>query len=256
LFKTNFSDDTCVLYENDGRANFTDVTRAARIGIESSFTCWGTGIVDLDNDGLPDIFVVTGSVYPEVEKKLPRYPSKSRRILFRNLGDRVFEDLDEGVGPGVMAAHSSRGCAFGDFDNDGDIDILIVNLNEPPSLLRNDLRGKNHWLKIRLVGTQSNRSAIGARIVLHYGGKVQAQSVSSQSSFYSANDPRLHFGLGGASVADLDVYWPSGVKERLKSVVADQLITIREGKGIISSVAMHIGAAHSLSHQESHKAQE
>ncbi len=241
LFKTNFSDDTCVLYQNDGKANFTDVTRAARIGIESTFTCWGTGIVDLDNDGLPDIFVVTGSVYPEVEKILPRYPNKSRRILFRNLGGRIFEELNEEAGPGVTSAHSSRGCSFGDFDNDGDIDILIVNLNEPPSLLRNDVRGKNHWLKIKLVGTKSNRSAIGARVIARYGGKTQAQSVCSQSSFYSANDPRLHFGLGQASLSDVDVYWPNGTREHFKSVAPDRLITIVEGKGIVSSVTLPAG---------------
>ena len=108
--------------------------------------------MDLDNDGNPDIFIVAGSVYPEVEKQLPQYPNKSPRILFRNMGDGTFEELGEAAGPGVMAAHSSRGCAFGDFDNDGDLDILIVNMNEPPSLLRNDLRGKNHWLKVKLIG--------------------------------------------------------------------------------------------------------
>ncbi len=118
--------------------------------------------------------------------------------------------LGEAAGPGVTAEHSSRGCAFGDFDNDGDLDILIVNLNEPPSLLRNDLRGENHWMKLRLVGTKSNRSAIGARVLLHYGGKVQAQSVMSQSSYFSANDPRLHFGLGAIKTADIDIYWPNG----------------------------------------------
>ncbi len=171
----------------------------------------------------------------EVEKKLHEYPNKSPRILFRNLGDGTFEELGEQAGPGVTARHSSRGCAFGDFDNDGDIDILIVNMNEPPSLLRNDLRGMNHWLKLKLVGTKSNRSAIGARVVMHYGSKIQAQSVLSQSSYYSANDPRLHFGLGKVKIVDLDIYWPSGAREHLKNIGADQLITIVEGKGIASN---------------------
>jgi enediyne biosynthesis protein E4 len=234
LFKTNFTDDTCVLYRNDGKADFQDVTRTSRIGIESSFTCWGTGIVDLDNDGNPDIFVVAGSVYPEVEKQLPQYPNKSPRILFRNMGDGTFEELGEAAGPGVTAAHSSRGCAFGDFDNDGDIDILIVNMNEPPSLLRNDLRGKNHWIKVKLIGTKSNRSAIGTRVVMHYGGKTQAQSVLSQSSYFSANDPRLHFGLGAVKTVDMDVYWASGAVEHFKNMAADQLVSIVEGKGVVS----------------------
>jgi enediyne biosynthesis protein E4 len=234
LFKTNFVDDTCVLYQNDGKAQFQDVTRTSRIGIESSFICWGAGIVDLDNDGYPDIFLVTGTVYPEVAKQLSQYPAKSPRILFRNLGNGTFEELGEAAGPGVTAEHSSRGCAFGDFDNDGDVDILIVNLNEPPSLLRNDLRGENRWLKLRLVGTKSNRSAIGARVLLHYGGKVQAQAVMSQSSYFSANDPRLHFGLGSSKTADIDIYWPNGNLERFKNLAANQLVTIVEGKGIVS----------------------
>src|SRR5581483_4028002 len=136
-------------------------------------------------------------------------------------------------GPGVAATHCSRGCAFGDFDNDGDIDILIINLNEPPSLLRNDIRGDHHWLKIKLVGTKSNRSAIGARVVIHYAGKKQAQAVMSQSSFYSSNDPRLHFGLGAEKIADIDVHWPSGATEKFKAIPADQLVTIKELSGVV-----------------------
>jgi enediyne biosynthesis protein E4 len=134
----------------------------------------------------------------------------------------------------VTDAHSSRGCAFGDFDNDGDLDILIVNMNEPPSLLRNDMKGKQNWVKVKLEGVKSNRSAIGARVVARYGGKVQAQAVLSQSSFYSCNDSRLHFGLGGFNVVDLDIYWPNGLHEQIKSLAANQLVTVREGAGIVS----------------------
>ena len=152
--------------------------------------------------------------------------------MFRNLGNGTFEELIEEAGPGVVDPHCSRGCAFGDFDNDGDVDILIVNLNEPPSLLRNDVRGDNGWLKVKLVGTQSNRSAIGARVVAHYGGKKQALPVLSQSSFYSANDPRLHFGLGTAKFADLEVYWPNGLVEKFPNVTANQLIVVKEGAGL------------------------
>jgi len=233
LFKTHFADDANVLYRNDGKGNFDDVTRTSRVGVETRYVCWGAGIVDLDNDGHPDLFLVTGNVYPEVERKLPQYANKTPRAVFRNLGNHTFEELIEAAGPGVAEAHCSRGCAFGDFDNDGDIDVLIVNLNEPPSLLRNDIRGKQNWIKVKLEGVKSNRSAIGARVLAHYGGKTQAQTVLSQSSFYSCNDPRLHFGLGGLTSADLDVYWPNGLHENFKHLPANHLITLREGAGLV-----------------------
>jgi hypothetical protein len=233
LFKTNFADDTHVLYLNDGQGRFDDVTNRAGLGVETRYVGWGAGMVDLDNDGLPDLFVVTGSVYPEVERKAPNYPFMTPRLIFRNLGDGKFEELIEEAGPGIVAAHSSRGCAFGDFDNDGDIDVLIMNMNEPPSLLRNDLSGGNHWLKVQLVGTASNRSAIGSRVVARYGRRQQAQEVAAQSSFYSVNDRRLHFGLGAETSADLTIRWTSGAVETIPRVKADQFITVREGKGIV-----------------------
>ena len=233
IFKTHFADDTDILYKNDGKGNFEDVTIKAGLGVETRFIGWGAGIVDLDNDGNPDLFFVTGSVYPEVEAKLPNYPFKTPRVLFRSLGNGKFEELFEQAGPAMIAAHASRGCAFGDFDNDGDIDMVVVNLNEPPSLLRNDLTGGGHWLKVKLVGVRSNRSAIGARVTAHYGGKKQAQEVLSQASFYSANDLRLHFGLGDASQADLEIRWPNGGRERVEKVAADRLVVIREGAGVV-----------------------
>jgi len=233
LFKTHFADDANGLYRNDGKGNFDDVTRTSRLGVETRYVCWGAGIVDLDNDGHPDLFMVTGNVYPEVERKLPQYANKTPRAVFRNLGNGTFEELMETAGPAIAEAHCSRGCAFGDFDNDGDVDVLIVNLNEPPSLLRNDLRGKQNWIKVKLDGVKSNRSAIGARVLARYGGKTQAQSVLSQSSFYSCNDPRLHFGLGNATSVDLDVYWPNGLHESFKQIAANQLLTLREGVGAV-----------------------
>src|SRR6266436_4400067 len=233
IFKTHFADDRNILYRNDGKAYFQDATASSRLGVETRYVCWGAGIIDLDNDGYPDLFMTTGHVDPKIEKKLPQYPNKTPRAVFRNLGQGMFEELIEEAGPGVAAAHCSRGCAFGDFDNDGDVDIIIVNLNEPPSLLRNDLAGKGNWIKIKLEGVKSNRSAIGARVVAHYDGKIQAQAVLSQSSFFSCTDPRLHFGLGASVSADLEIFWPSGVHEEYKGMPANHLVTIREGVGVV-----------------------
>jgi len=233
IFKTHFADDTNILYRNDGKGSFEDTTISAGLAVETRFIGWGAGIVDLDNDGNPDLFFVTGSVYPEVEAKLPEYAFKTPRVIFRNLGNGKFEELLDQAGPGVASPHASRGCAFGDFDNDGDIDMAIVNLNEPPSLLRNDVSGGGHWLKVKLMGVKSNRSAIGARLTVHYGGKVQSQEVLSQSSFYSANDRRLHFGLGAATRADLEIRWPNGGRERVENVRADRLVVVREGVGVV-----------------------
>ena len=233
IFKTHFADDTNVLYLNDGTGHFDDITVRAGLGVETRYVGWGTGIVDLDNDGLPDLFVVTGSVYPEIERRLKGYPFKTPRLIFRNLGDGRFEELIAEAGLGIIDAHSSRGCAFGDFDNDGDVDILVVNMNEPPSLLRNDISGTNHWLTVHLIGTVSNRSAIGSRVITRYGGKQQAQEVLAQSSFYSSNDPRLHFGLGTETSADLTIRWTNGAVEEIPRVQANRFITIREGKGVV-----------------------
>jgi hypothetical protein len=234
ILKTHFSDDTNVLYRNDGKGNFDDFTLRAGLGVETRFVGWGAGIVDLDNDGHPDLFLVTGSVYPEIEQKVPAYPFRTPRLVFRNLGEGRFEELIDEAGPGVAATHTSRGCAFGDFDNDGDMDVVVINMNEPPSLLRNDVTGGGHWLKVLLEGTKSNRSAIGARVTARYGGRIQAQEVMAQASFYSVNDRRLHFGLGEATAADLTIRWPSGATETVPNVAADHLVVIREGAGILS----------------------
>lgn len=232
IFKTHFREDTAVVYVNDGKGNFRDTTTRSGVGVETRFVSWGAGVADLDNNGSPDIFMVTGNIYPEVEKKFPNVPYKTPRVIFRNLSKGQFEELISEAGPGVSAAHSSRGCAFGDFDNDGDVDVLIVNQNEAPSLLRNDVTGDNHWIKVKLIGVKSNRSAIGARVTVRYGDMVQAQEVLSQSSYLSVNDSRLHFGLGTAPRVDIEIRWPLGQIEKLAQVPADRLIHITEGSGI------------------------
>ena len=233
ILKTHFTEDTPGLYQNRGNGNFRDVTIRAGLGVETRFVSWGAGIADFDNDGLPDLFYATGMVYPEMERVLREFPYRTPRVLFRNLGGGKFEELLEDGGPGITALHSSRGVAFGDFDNDCDIDLLIVNMNEAPSLLRNDVTGNNHWLKVLLNGTVSNRSAIGAQVTATYGGRRQVQSVLAQSSYLSVNDRRLHYGLGEATSADLDIMWPNGASEQIKNVEADQLVVIREGAGVI-----------------------
>jgi hypothetical protein len=168
-----------------------------------------------------------------VERKHPEFPHKTPRVLFRNPGGGRFEELLEGAGEAIAEVHASRGLAFGDFDNDGDMDILIMNINEPPSLLRNDVSGSAHWLKVKLVGTHSNKSAIGAVVTAVYGGRRQSQAVMASSGYLSCNDRRLHFGLGAVATADLEIAWPNGGRETLKGLPADRLITVKEGAGVV-----------------------
>ncbi len=235
ILKTHFADDNPGLYQNNAKGYFRDVTMRSGLGVETRFVSWGAAIADLDNDGLPDLFYSTGTIFPEVERKLPQYAAKTPCVIFRNLGGGRFEEIMDGAGPAMSELHCSRGVALGDFDNDGDLDILVVNLNEPPSLLRNDLAGDDHWLKVLLVGTKSNRSAIGAQVVATYGDRKQAQAVLAQSSYLSVSDRRLHFGLGQASSADLEIRWPNGQTEKVASVAADRLVVIEEGSGVVRS---------------------
>jgi hypothetical protein len=237
--KTHFHKQATGLYRNDGKGNFEDVTLATGLGAERRFISWGTGLVDLDNDNFPDLFVVTGTTNPELAAVYPKYPVRGPRLVFRNRGDGTFAQISETLGPAILSPHQSRGCAFGDFDNDGDLDILIMNMNEAPSLLRNDAPPANHWLKIRLEGTRSNRSALNTRVTVRFAGKILVQELVSQSSYLSANDPRLHFGLGAATLADIEVRWLGGATETFKQVAANQLITIRESHGIVPSRAFH-----------------
>ena len=236
LFLPHFSDDTPILYRNQKGEFFDDLTYAAGLEVNTQYVCWGVGFVDLDNDGWLDIFHVTGTVYPEVEKFYPDYKFKTQRVVYRNLGNESFEEVSALCGPAVLDPHSSRGCAFGDFDNDGNVDILVMNQNEPPSLLRTENHSGNHWLSIKLVGTRSNRSAIGARVAIEAGSRRQISEVQSSSSYISQSDLRQHFGLGAAKrVGQIEVRWPNGMVERVGGVEANQFLTLEEGRGIVKA---------------------
>ena len=238
IFKTHFSDDLPALYKNTGRGFFEDASRSAGFDI-TRYVEWGAGLADFDNDGWRDVLIATGSVYPEVEKIFKEYPHRGPRLVYQNLRNGRFRDVTTLVGPGILSPKSSRGCAFGDFDNDGDIDVLIMNMNEAPLLLRNEYfnkstRGSNNWLMLNLVGVKSNRSAIGASVTLKTGAQLQFQEVTSQSSYYSHNDHRLHFGLGPNQKADvIEILWPTGEREVLNNVPANRIVNIREGSGIV-----------------------
>jgi hypothetical protein len=227
VLKTHFADDIPSLYRNLGKGLFEDVAAAAGLAVENRFVQWGAGMADLDNDGRQDLFYVTGNVYPEVEKILPQHPHRSPRIVFRNTGG-VFTNVTSQSGD-ASVPHSSRGAAFGDVDNDGDVDVLVMNMNEPPSLLENRYSGGDGWILIKLEGTASNRSAIGATVIVTSGGVRQAHTVLSQGSYYSHDDLRLHFGLGKMSRADrIEIAWPSGRTESHDNVQGRRVVTFRE----------------------------
>jgi len=236
LFLPHFSEDTPILYHNTKGEFFDDVTNAAGLGVNTQYVCWGVDFADLDNDGWLDIFHVNGTVYPEVERVYPDYKFKQPRVVYRNLGNGTFEEVSQLCGAAVLEPHSSRGCAFGDFDNDGNIDVLVWNMCEPPSLLKNENRSGNHWLSVKAVGTKSNRSAIGARITVAAGGRRQIREVLSGSSYISQSDLRQHFGLGPARKADeIEIRWPGGQVDKVTGVDADQFVTVLEGRGLLSS---------------------
>ena len=234
IFKTNFSGDTSTLYHNTGKAVFDDVTFPAGIGITTRWLGWGCGFVDVNNDGWPDIFLVNGHVYPEVEKLTTEAGYAQRKVLYRNLQNGRFEDVSDRVGGPVVQPSAARGCAFGDYDNDGDIDILINPVNAMPELLRCDSSNQNNWITIKAMGVKSNRSGVGARIKCVTEDGAQIDEVRSGGSYYSQNDLRVHFGLGKRDkVKSLEIRWPSGQVDTLSDVAANQFITIKEGAGLM-----------------------
>jgi hypothetical protein len=232
LIKTNFAGDYPNVYRNTGDGIFEDVVVRAGLGINPQYVGWGVAFADLDNDGLEDIFQVNGHVYPELdaETRTTQESYRNPRLVYRNLGNGRFEDVSAQAGAAIAQQKSSRGAAFGDFDNDGDLDVVVMNMGDTPSLLRNDLSTTNHWIQLRLEGSKSNRSAIGATVRLESGGAVQTKPVLSQSSYISQNDFRLHFGLGSSTRVDrISVRWPSGSTEQFPGVPADGLVLLVEG---------------------------
>jgi hypothetical protein len=235
IFKTNFADDTCNLYHNNGDGTFSDVTFASGIGINNQYVAWGCGFIDYDNDGWADIMQINGHVYPEISGRETGQTFKNPRLVYRNLGNGRFKDVSAEMGPGISERFSSRGAAFGDYDNDGDIDAVVLNMNDAPSLLRNDGGNAQNWIKLKLVGTKCNRTAIGARVRVITGKHVQMDEVHSGSSVMSQCDLRLHFGVGKMQIIDaIEVKWPTTSKiERFTQVKPNQILTIREGNGIV-----------------------
>jgi len=236
IFKTNFEDDVPDLYRNERGGNFSFRTFDARLGFYLKYLCWGGGFLDYDNDGWPDIFIANGHVYPELESHHhAESPYRQRNLLFHNSGNGQFEDVTSTAGTGFEVRRSARGAAFGDLHNDGKIDIVVNNQNDPPTLLHNESESRNHWISIRTVGTKSNRDGIGARVAVVAMGRRQIQEVRSGGSYLSQNDLRLHFGTGSAArIDEIEVGWPSGATDTVKDIPADQSVTIEEQRGLVN----------------------
>jgi enediyne biosynthesis protein E4 len=229
IFRSNFSDERETLYHNRGKGLFDDVTLAAGLGLNTRFVGWGCGFFDFDNDGWKDLLLVNGHVFPEVDRLGIDVHYKDRAILYRNCGNGKFADISESAGPGILEKHSARGAAFGDYDNDGAVEVLVNNQNEAPSLLKQSTQPAGNWVLLKLVGTKSNRSGIGARVRLSAGGLVRTDEVRSGGSYLSQSDLRLHFGLGTARrIESIQIDWPSGVHQEEKDLAPNQVITIRE----------------------------
>jgi hypothetical protein len=232
--RTNFSEQLTTLYRNYGGGAFEEVSLRAGLGVNRKYLGFGVDFFDFDNDGWADILLVNGHVYSQIASRKLHLKYREPRVLYRNLGNGRFEDVSAKAGPAILAENLGRGCAFGDFDNDGDVDVIVNNLDGPPTLLRNDGGGDNRSILVKCVGTKSNRSAIGARVRVAVGERAQTKEVMSGSSYYSQSDLRLHFGLGQAGAADVvEVSWPSGLKESFRELPASHLFVIQEAKGVV-----------------------
>src|SRR5882762_1697872 len=232
IFKTNFSDDTSTLYRNNGNGTFDDVTFAVGLGLHTKYLGWGANFLDFDNDGWPDLLVVNGHVYPEVDKQHLGSDYQEPRILYHNDGTGKFVDISDEAGPGISVPHAGRGAAVGDLWNDGRISAVISNMNAPASLLVNQIRSPNHWIAVRTVGTKSNRDGIGARVTVKAGTHRWVDEVRSGASYASNNDIRVHFGLGSAAKVDwIQIRWPSGLVERYDKLASDAIHNLKEGEG-------------------------
>jgi enediyne biosynthesis protein E4 len=232
IFKTNFAGDTSTLYANLGDGLCEDRTFAGGIGLATRWLGWGVGFLDLDHDGWLDLFLVNGHVYPEVEQIRTEAAYQQRKVIYRNTGTGRFEEVTERLGPPVTTPRAGRGAAFADLDNDGDVDVAVNNVHDTPNLYRLDLAGQTSWTMLKLVGTRSNRSAIGARVRIVAGDVTLVREVRGGGSYYSQNDLRVHAGLGHATrVTRVDVRWPNGNEEVFRDIPVRRIVTLVEGKG-------------------------
>lgn len=236
LFVTHFSEDTSNLYHNDSNNFFTDVTTSAGLAKNLKYLSWGTVFADVDHDGWKDIIVANGHVYPEADQVGGTITYKERMLLYRNLKDGRFLDISDNAGPAFSENRSARGMAVGDLDNDGELEIVINNMNDRAALLR-DFLPQGNSLLIQTIGTKSNRDGIGARVSVTTNGVTQTDEVRSGGSYISHNDFRLHFGVGNANkVATLKIVWPSRLEEKFSDVPANHIIVVKEGAGITNMI--------------------